>query len=596
MRKNRMRFTIRSLLVAVMVLGAILGAAITTSRFYPREHAVAYGWGDGWSSTEFDGHGNSLIYTVDRSRRSGRGVTRDDRKLIRVEKRPPPPSLFQVWAPVIGAGAFTVLVLLVPWRSQRIGDRTAASPDRGAHTRWSWRARWATIIAATVNLAVAAAVYRPPPRRDDAWHRPLNLGLVAGDYWRVYGDYLQTADHPSIYREISYSRETGRVIERMSAENQRPARFALEDSTFQTIVYNIDGGVSGYKGKPGETSSHPQMLRPPTEPMVEFWWPVALAAVITLAVAAAALRASSWWSRMVCSRLLRRVSGGSIKLVGTSVSLRAASIVILLIAVNLAGAISTRRYARDQRLAMTTPTGHADGLLRNADGDIFYEYGSSKHDLLPIKDRPSAPSLIQVWSPVLTSGSLSVLLIVVGVGLRAPSTATMPSVDGSHGSRKGHHRIRRAQWALIAAGLIGLNVACALYRPRWNPADSWRYPVSARTYRPTMVEIVPSADIAFLEKAWYSSDGEFVSRSTLVKSSTTRGPQPFEDRGSAIIEMLDGSAFGYEATSGDPDPRLFVIKEPQRSLLERRWPVFAGGVATLLVLVTVAWNAMKAPQ
>lgn len=33
------------------------------------------------------------------------------------------------------------------------------------------------------------------------------------------------------------------------------------------------------------------------------------------------------------------------------------------------------------------------------------------------------------------------------------------------------------------------------------------------------------------------------------------------------------------------DPRLFVIREPPRGFLERRWPVFAGGTITLLVLI-----------
>lgn len=160
MRWRNTQFSVRWAMIAVALIGLNLGAALATSRYYPRPPQISVGYGGGQGSIWYLSDGSILL-----------GSGNAEFQLEHVVRRLPPLTLLQIWSPVIAAAAVTVLVLILASRSPT---------PRHRRSRARFLARWAVIALALVGLNLAAAVYSPPWSRDQTydpiWQSSFRMG------------------------------------------------------------------------------------------------------------------------------------------------------------------------------------------------------------------------------------------------------------------------------------------------------------------------------------------------------------------------------------------------------------------------------------
>lgn len=287
MPRSRVQYPLRYLLIAVVLVGLNLQGAIITSRHFPREVIVGpYGEGFGRTRSYTDSTGNRVI-----SKLVPKGHPIELRDpvvewVVRIERRPAPPTLIEIWAPVIGSVSLTLLVVLVPWRSLWTRRREVAMSGDPPHPR-RWRralcaGRWAVVGLAVVGLIVAGAKFRAPPTPQDVWR----LGYQLPDILRNTIDQLNRNRVPIPASEGLYT---------------------TSSFVYGTIVYRLDGSILGYEGTPGDLRSRPRMIRQPTRSLLEIWWPVVGSVTISLLVAAVAMR--HFWPRRSAVESVPAVQG-----------------------------------------------------------------------------------------------------------------------------------------------------------------------------------------------------------------------------------------------------------------------------------------------
>src|SRR5262249_9263129 len=91
----------------------------------------------------------------------------------RVLRRPLPPTLLQIWSPVIAGVSITLLILSVA-RAGPGPQRRSGSPKLGRRLCARQHglgivARWGMIVVALMGLNLASAVYRPLPDPAEEW-------------------------------------------------------------------------------------------------------------------------------------------------------------------------------------------------------------------------------------------------------------------------------------------------------------------------------------------------------------------------------------------------------------------------------------------
>jgi hypothetical protein len=157
--RRKVVFTIRSLMIAVALLGLNLGGAIATWKRIPAPHQPSPLINGGPWDTR---HG-----VVNPKIRIDLGELETGERLVRVERRSPPPTLAEVWSPVVASVSITLLVLLVPLvpptalHARTLTMFGGGPPPIRSH---AWlAARRLTILAGLIGLNVAGAVYRPLP-------------------------------------------------------------------------------------------------------------------------------------------------------------------------------------------------------------------------------------------------------------------------------------------------------------------------------------------------------------------------------------------------------------------------------------------------
>jgi hypothetical protein len=251
MRRHHSGVTTRSLILAVALVALNLAGVVATSKFYPRREIQTGGHGNG------RGFEN---YKADSSIEIGSGNAETGYRLERVVRCLPPPSLLQVWSPVVACAAFTLLVPVVP------GRRVFRGTSRTLRSRAMAAARWTTILAALIAMNVACFVYRPLP------------GDTIPEWSLLHRNWL------------ALRKETG------------GERDVLE-SDIRTFVYKDDGSILGYEGRPGQMVSRPIVLKPPTWSALTMRSPVLLSGTITIVVVVYMSR--RWWRPRVPGPTLR---------------------------------------------------------------------------------------------------------------------------------------------------------------------------------------------------------------------------------------------------------------------------------------------------
>jgi hypothetical protein len=111
MRRPRLRFKVRGLMLAVVLVGLNLAAVRETSRFYPRPRLpMPIGYGNGRGAVFY---GDDRITYYKGNAETGYSVTR-------VEFRPPRrPSLLRIWAPVAASVGISLMTLVLAWKLAR---------------------------------------------------------------------------------------------------------------------------------------------------------------------------------------------------------------------------------------------------------------------------------------------------------------------------------------------------------------------------------------------------------------------------------------------------------------------------------------------
>jgi hypothetical protein len=268
MRHLRASFNVRSLLVAVAMVGVNLAGAIATSKYYPRSHFHV--GGGGWGSAFFFRDQYGLIYTyVLTYDARGRALYR----LKEVVREPLPPTLLHIWAPVMASVSITLLVLAGSWSGRASGERDPASIGNGERLPFLFHlgpsARRITIAAALIGLNVAALPSRPPPDRSQ----------FVLDYRALFGGtptiIIFELDGGSVQPRPVYVSDPSELFVDLDVYRSSGGRHRLDEGT---MAYKPDGSIMAYAGCPERMLSQPCLMRSSTRPPLGIWSPVVASA------------------------------------------------------------------------------------------------------------------------------------------------------------------------------------------------------------------------------------------------------------------------------------------------------------------------------
>ena len=590
MLRCRAQVAIQSMMVTVALFALNLGAVIAVSKTHPRE----------WVRGEvFHTHGPRIedfpryALTCRFSHFIPPGAA--FKQVERVVQDPLPETIPQIWSPVIASASVTLLVLgLSLWRPLLLRGGVKSHVEDAPSTRslgWWQVTRWATIAMALVGLNFAAVVHRPP------WE-PSGSEL-ARHYFRG-GVYLINEDgsfeHLRQSGALAFTRSRDAVPDEPMLVSS-PAAGPLEKVT--TIVVKDDGSVLGYGGRPGEVTSNPIVLRRPLRSPLELWWPLIASTSIT------ALAAIVLWHhdrRNQSKGPEIRVWRDSMRWVRACSLVAWAIIGTALACLNSAGALATwNAQLREPESRVKIVERRAWGPTAFLDenwGDVRFAFGplATGEQLFRIMSLPRRPTLLQIWSPVLASASVTVLLFMVLPARLVPRHHRgPPSAAGDLAARRSP--LRPARWATTAAALIGLNIAGAVYGPFPEPGQE--QPCPGIFKEPSIVPdeqggLLFQDRVRGLVKRPANGEGERLATASdyPLPLHLDDGPtNPTQGGGARVKDTIvyksDGSVVAYDGNPGLIErlvSRPRVIQPPTRSFLEVWWPVIASVSITILVL------------
>lgn len=281
MRHADFRWSVRSLLVAVGLIGLNVGGAVTASKG-PRAEPIRVGGDD---------HGlEGIWFLSDGSIYSTRADGTGEKSVVRILYRRLPPTTLQIWSPLLATVAISILAIAVPIGfSARHQRGRLSSHDRAALSRIDpvrGLVRWVVIGAGLIALNFAGAAYRPPPDRFDTeiykklihpdiivvdagcvWNKIPSRDILdsSGRVWkRVPERYIRVFD---LHRDESPGRAAG-------PEVAIPGPGTGCSGPIETVLFREDGSIVGYEGFPLDPASRPRRLRPPGRSLLQRWFPV----------------------------------------------------------------------------------------------------------------------------------------------------------------------------------------------------------------------------------------------------------------------------------------------------------------------------------
>lgn len=228
-------------------------------------------------------------------------------------------------------------------------------------------------------------------------------------------------------------------------------------------------------------------------------------------------------------------------------TLKASLIAVALVALNLAAAVATSRHY--PRKHATPHRGVAGGSFLLFDGEatrqiydpVDIELGKPiEYRLTRVIIHPRRPSLLAIWSPILASASITLLVLLVpGIGKRARCRGTASRGAGfskPYGAKAG----RAARWGAVVLALAALNLAGVWYR---EPSRSCEVPYH-------------------------------------IDATCSRYP--------TIVHRSDDAIVGYLAPPGELQGPPHVILPPKGTFVDRWWLALGSCAITFGVVVIVS--------
>ena len=269
-------------------------------------------------------------------------------------------------------------------------------------------------------------------------------------------------------------------------------------------------------------------------------------------------------------------------------STRSLIITLALVALILSSALETRKWyplksINEQILQWSMSPGidpHMGFSEFKADGTI--EYGMFDREgsfPLGVKKTIPPPAILKVWSPVLGSISLSVLVVFVMLARR-------PGNRGGVASDSLYSRAKNVlRYFMIAIALVGLNVACLHFPPRMDPDP--------------LADVIPNGKIQLgpdgkvTDLRGHRLPGFEAAMARLYPESILPprdGITIFDIR--TMVCKEDGSVVGYEGEPGNTRSRPILLYPPVRSPLTM-WAPFLFGLTTTVVVLVVLWRQWR---
>ena len=193
----------------------------------------------------------------------------------------------------------------------------------------------------------------------------------------------------------------GFLIERLAMEFEDPDprdgnQTVLPEVIFQessegeaTIDFRADGSVVGFAGRPGKELSPPRIIRPSTFSFLEMHWPLIASAATTV---------------LVLVMAFRRLSPRQVRTLG---------LILVLVGINTASALVSLTTREPPRLlSKMWANGYIEEYYSDGSRHIYATGSGGVPRRATRIERPSPPpTSLQIWWPVLASGSITILIL-----------------------------------------------------------------------------------------------------------------------------------------------------------------------------------------
>jgi hypothetical protein len=258
--------------------------------------------------------------------------------------------------------------------------------------------------------------------------------------------------------------------------------------------------------------------------------------------------------------------------------------------------------------------------------EIGRGHDTPRQEIKRIVRAPATPTTLQIWSPMIASVLLTVLVLVVPL--------TRPGLQrrgaGPAGELQSAVRPRRLRLVgrrlMIVSALVGLNLVAARYRRAPDPYDDrlesplrstaviFVKPVGDIEPRPlggACLVIKPDGFhgyVSFRGRLAATDNGTAVFGAWVAVTTYGTFVSYDDERGRRVrhrddrIRVLgtidykpDGSIVGYEGKPGEMRAPPHVIRPPLQSFLEMWWPIMASASITMLVL-GILWRQFRRQQ
>jgi hypothetical protein len=266
-------------------------------------------------------------------------------------------------------------------------------------------------------------------------------------------------------------------------------------------------------------------------------------------------------------------------LIERRLTIRCVMTAVALVALNLAAAIATAKsFPGQNRLPREQSGPVCASYTDDGDGNFCLNLSALETGarLVRIVMGPARPRLLEIWSPVIVSVSITFLVMLVPLG-RSSTLPRRARADDEGDISAGFCPGRpAARWVMIASSLVGLNLASVAYRPRLQPSEQKPPPHHFLFYTTAFLEL-SGGSFAQLESPVNSK------RSSLFPRRADGQTRVLD----TIVYRSDGSIVAYKGSPGLVGRMLSwpsVIQSPTRSLAEMWWPVVASISITLLFL------------